>query len=359
MGRKIDISQTKDALFWEDLKGRIDEYFSFDESKKKGNYKIYIKTIFLFILAGAHYYFLVIYPTFWVIKFFLCITFGINIAFIGFNVMHDGAHGSYSNKKWVNKMMGYVLNLIGGNAYLWKVKHNRNHHFFTNVEGMDDDIDIKPWIRTNENEELYWYHKYQHIYCFPLYGLTYFLWVFVQDFKKYWTSKVASVPFKKMNVKEHFIFWISKIIYVGIFIAVPIITIGWLQTIIGYIVFSFFCGLVIAIVFQLAHVVPDTIFEVATAKRGHEFNLGPHLHQLATTVDFATNNKIISWSVGGLNYQVEHHLFPDISHIHYPNVRKILLEVCDKFKVKHLEYITFISALGAHIRHLKEVGSKE
>ena len=79
-----------------------------------------------------------------IVSIFICILLGINMASIGFNVMHDGAHGSYSSRKWVNTFMGLSLNVLGGNVYIWSQKHNINHHSYTNVEGMDDDIDVKP-----------------------------------------------------------------------------------------------------------------------------------------------------------------------------------------------------------------------
>jgi linoleoyl-CoA desaturase len=251
--------------------------------------------------------------------------------------------------------MGYSLNVMGGSVYLWKYKHNVNHHSFTNIEGMDDDIDIKPWIRVHDDQKKFWYHRFQHVYWVVLYGVTYLLWIFVQDFKKYFTGKVGDLPFRKMDTKEHFIFWISKILYIGAFIVLPIFTVGLLDLIIGYSVIAFVCGFIIAIVFQLAHIVEDATFEMPTSAN-HKVETEWAVHQIQTTANFATKSKIVSWFTGGLNYQVEHHLFPRVSHIHYPKISQLVRETCEQFGVTYLEFPTVLSAVRSHVVHLKYVG---
>ena len=62
------------------------------------------------------------------------------------------------------------------------------------------------------------------------------------------------------------------------------------------------------------------------------------VHQVATTVNFATQNKMWNWLFGGLNFQVEHHLFPRISHVHYPELNKRLKQVCAEFNVAYQEF---------------------
>ena len=271
--------------------------------------------------------------------------------------MHDGAHGSFSRKPWVNEMMAYTLNVIGGCAYLWKQKHNLNHHNFTNIEGHDDDIDIQPWIRTSPHQKRRKFHRYQHIYWVILYGLTYLVWVYVKDFEKYFTGKIANTTFKKMDAKEHVIFWTSKLIYFALFIVIPIMTVGFIPTLIGYMITSFVCGWVLAIVFQVAHLVHNTDFPLpddATSKIDHDWTI----HQIVTTANFSANSKIITWFAGGLNFQIEHHLFPRVSHIHYPAISKLVREVCKQYGVDYREFPTFISAIRSHVSHLKEVGTQ-
>jgi len=345
----------KNSIFFNALKEKVDGYFKANNISQTGNYKLYIKTIILLLTAAGLYTMLVFFtPPIW-ISIILCALLGINLAAIGFNVMHDGAHGSFSKKSWVNELMGYSLNAMGGSVYLWKFKHNVNHHSFTNIEGMDDDIDIKPWIRVHNDQKKYWYHRFQHIYWVGLYGLTYLLWIFVQDFKKYFTGKIGDTKFRKMDVKEHFIFWISKLLYIGAFIVLPIFTVGFLKMLIGYLIISFICGFVIAVVFQLAHIVEDASFSTPETKN-HKIENEWAVHQIQTTANFATKNKIVSWFTGGLNFQVEHHLFPRISHIHYPKIAELVRETCLQFGVTYLEFPTVYAAVRSHVVHLKAVG---
>lgn len=345
----------KNSVFFNALKDKVDTYFKSNNISQTGNYKLYIKTALLLLSLAALYTVLVFFtPTTWV-AVLLCCLLGVNLAGIGFNIMHDGAHGSFSKKTWVNELMGYSLNIMGGNVYLWKYKHNVNHHSFTNIEGMDDDIDIEPWIRVHDDQKKYWFHRFQHIYWIVLYGVTYVLWIFVQDFQKYFSGKVGETPFRKMDVKEHFIFWGSKLFYVGMAIVLPMFLVGVLQTIIGYSIIAFVCGLIIAVVFQLAHIVEDASFSTPD-KDVFKIEEEWAVHQIKTTANFATKSKIVSWFTGGLNFQVEHHLFPRISHIHYPKISELVRETCAQFNVPYMEFPTVLSAVRSHVVHLKQVG---
>jgi linoleoyl-CoA desaturase len=254
--------------------------------------------------------------------------------------------------------MAHSLNVIGGNVYLWKMKHNVMHHTYTNISGMDEDIDLEPWMRVHESQPKHWYHRFQSFYWPFLYGLTYFLWVFISDFTKYFTGKIEKTTFRKMDMKEHIIFWTSKLAYILIFLIFPILKLGLLPTIIGYSFMSLVCGFVIAVVFQLAHLTEETnapvLSEQTTESGKIEQSWG--LHEVETTADFATKNKFIIWITGGLNFQVEHHLFPRISHVFYPKLRKIVKEVCQEFNVSYKEFPSFFSALGSHVAYLKKLG---
>lgn len=341
--------------FSQTLKRNIDEYFAREGGRPSGTFKLYLKTAILFAIGGVAYYLLVFsHIPVWA-SLLLCIVFGLDLAAIGFNVMHDGAHGSYSKRTWINEMMAYTLNLMGGSSFMWKQKHNVNHHSYTNVEGWDDDIDIKPWIRTNENQRRYWFHRYQYVYWVFLYGFTYLLWVYSNDFRKYFTGKVANLPLKKMSLKEHLIFWLSKVIYLFVFVAVPVFMVGFINTLIGYIILSFVCGWVLSVVFQLAHVVQEVSFPIpdkASNALEHEWTV----HQISTTANFGTRSKLLSWFVGGLNFQIEHHLFPKISHVHYSNISKIVKNLCEEYNIPYVEYPTLLKALKAHVAYLKLMG---
>lgn len=345
------------AQFFTILKERVNKYFEENKIKMTGNYKLYLKTLLLVCFLAFVYTWLVFFtPESIGLSLLLCGLTGCLFAAIGFNVMHDGAHGSYSTKSWLNNIMSRSLELMGGSSFMWKAKHNVAHHSFTNIEGMDEDIDILPFMRVNKGQKWYWVHKFQHIYSFLLYGLTYFAWIYINDFKKYFTHKVTdSTPIPKMSWIDHVTFWTAKIGYLSIFIAIPIWQVGLVQTLLGYGFLVFICGILIAITFQLAHVNEDAEFVIP---QGDKYTIENEwaIHQIKTTSNFATKQKWHGWFWGGLNYQIEHHLFPRISHIHYPEISKIVKQTCKEFNIAYSEFPTVVSALYSHLMHLKALG---
>ncbi len=348
---------TSNPVFFVALRQKTDAYFKANKIKTTGNWRLYWKAIILIATFLSLYITLVFFtPSNIFLSLLFCALLGANFAAIGFNMMHDGAHGSYSKNKALNECMAFSLNVMGGNAYLWKQKHNENHHSFTNVEGMDDDIDIKPFIRLHPDQKKLWMHRFQHFYSFFLYGLTLFFWVFYRDFKKYFSGKVAAnTKLRKMQLDDHFVFWISKVVHIGLFIVLPIFTVGVLETIIGYTVMSFVTGVILSVVFQLAHIVEETEF-VAPKTSKVEIENEWAIHQVNTTANFATKSKLVNWLLGGLNFQVEHHLFPRISHVHYPALNKIVMDTCKEFNVYYKEFPTVMSAIRSHVKYLKQTG---
>ena len=355
----------RNGEFFSTMRNRINEYFSENNLQPTGNWKLYWKTIILFsVLIGCYLMILLLHPE----NSLIYLAYGImGLAFagIGFNVMHDGAHGSYSKHTWLNNIMAKSLNLLGGSAFLWAEKHNVVHHSFTNIEGIDDDIDLWPLLRVNTAKKKLWFHKYQHIYGLPLYTVAYLAWIYMQDFKKYFTGKVVDRPFKnKLNTMQHIEFWASKAVYLGIFVLVPAYFIGFATAIMGYLLMAIVTGICITIVFQLAHVVEDIHFvtDKAEADNANITIDTIHVeddwatHQISTTSNFSTKSKFLTWALGGLNYQVEHHLFPKISHIHYPKINEIVKKTCEDFNVKYNEIPTFFEAVRSHFMHLKLIG---
>ncbi|MFM9910165.1 MAG: fatty acid desaturase family protein [Chitinophagaceae bacterium] len=347
----------KNSIFYTALKEATDKYFAEKKIKKTGNWKLYLKSTILIPLALIIYVLLLsnVLPGF--VAILLCCVMGIILASIGFNVMHDACHGSYSSKKWVNELMGLTINALGGNAFIWKFKHNIIHHTYTNVDGIDDDIAKSPLMRQCSTQKWMPAHRWQHIYVLPIYAISSFAWAVLLDFMKYFKGKVQATVLQKMSTHEHIVFWLSKFLYIFFYIIVPIYFVGWKPFLIGFSALQVVLGLTLAIVFQLAHVVEQTEFEVA----GIEDTLIDNewaIHQVKTTANFAAKNKVVSWLVGGLNFQIEHHLFPRVSHIHYPALSKIVRETCAKFQLPYNYYPTVSSAVASHFRMLKAMGKK-
>jgi linoleoyl-CoA desaturase len=287
----------------------------------------------------------------------LCALLGLTLSSIGFNVMHDACHGSYSSKKWLNNILGLSLNAIGGNAFFWKQKHNVLHHTYTNITGADDDIAQSKLLRQSPAQEWKPFHRYQHIYVTVAYALTLFMWVGVRDFEKYFTRKIHNTPLQPMSVNEHITFWVSKALYLVFYVLIPILCVGPLAWLIGYLTMGIVTGVVISYVFQLAHAVEGPEFDsVGIDDKLIETEWA--VHQIKTTANFAPQNKFISWAVGGLNYQIEHHLFPRVSHIHYPALSKIVKDHCQQFQLPYHSFPTVSHAIGSHLRTMKHLGQK-
>lgn len=341
--------------FHTELKKRISAYFEEVGKSTTGNYSLFIKAVILMVSFLFIYIHLVFFTPVTFLALTECVLLGGIVAAIGFNVMHDGAHGSFSKYKWVNQLAALSLNILGGNSFMWNVKHNMIHHSYTNVDGIDDDIDAKPFLRMSATQKRYKVHRFQYIYFWMLYCLLYLSWIFMHDYRKYFKRKIGSTPLKQMSLTDHFMFWGFKALHYFLFIVLPVMMVGFEDWIIGFLIFTLVAGFVLSIVFQLAHTVEHTSFpmpDVVTGKLEDEWAI----HQLKTTANFATKNKVISWLVGGLNFQVEHHLFPKISHIHYPAISKIVKQACKDYGIVYIEYPKMRHAVVSHIAYLRQLG---
>jgi len=344
----------KESLHTE-LRKRVQQYFDENEIKQTGNISLFVKAILMVVAFLSIYIHLIVFQPAWYWGLVECVILGGIIAAIGFNVMHDGSHGSFSKHKLVNRLAAYSISMLGANHFMWNMKHNMIHHSFTNVDGVDDDIEIGALMRMAPTQKRYKMHRFQHFYFWVLYMLLYFFWVFFSDYRKYFTQKIGEMPLKKMTTRDHLAFWAVKLYHAAVFVVIPIVFVGWLPWLIGFVTLSLVAGFILSIVFQLAHTVEDTEFPIAnieTNKLPDEFAA----HQIKTTANFATRNKLVSWLVGGLNFQIEHHLFPKISHVHYPAISKIVRSVCHEYQLEYIEYPTVSRAIVAHVRFLKQMG---
>lgn len=337
------------------LKNRVNQYFTDHKQPMTGNFSLLFKGILFSLLFLAVYVHLVFFtPIAWV-AIPECVFFGLLTAAIGFNVMHDGAHGSFSKYKILNKVAGSSLNFLGGSAIMWNMKHNIIHHTYTNIDGVDDDIEARPWMRFASTQKKLKMHKFQQYYFWFLYALLHLLWIFVSDYQKYFTRKIGVVQLRKMTPYEHFSFWAAKLIYAFMFIALPIMLLGFTAWLVGFLTITMITGLAISMVFQLAHTVEHTEFPVPSETSG-KIESEWAIHQLNTTANFATKSKIISWLLGGLNFQIEHHLFPRISHVHYPAISKIIKKTCGEYDINYIEFPKMRQAIASHIHYLKRLG---
>jgi linoleoyl-CoA desaturase len=137
--------------------------------------------------------------------------------------------------------------------------------------------------------------------------------------------------------------------------ALPIIMLGWIPWLLGFLTVVLVAGFILSIVFQLAHTVEHTEFPSAimpSNKMPDEWAI----HQIKTTANFATRSKLVCWLIGGLNFQIEHHLFPKISHIHYPAISRIIRQLCNEYGLSYIEYPYMLQAVVSHVTYLRKMG---
>ena len=347
-----------DADFYKTLRERVNGYFEANNISRTANAAMVVKTITLIAMYFVPYYFIITGTVSSALPFLgLWLVMGLGAAGIGFSIMHDANHGAYSTNKYVNMALGQLMNILGANSSIWKLQHNVLHHSFTNIDGADGDINAPSFLRFSPHQQVRPIHKYQHIYAWFLYGFMIILKVLYTDFTQaFHFRKTRLVKTRKefMSLLMKISFW--KVVYFGIFLVLPLVVLpisNWL-IILGFFLMHYVVGMAMAVIFQAAHVMPETEFPLATEAGNVENNWA--VHQMVTTTNFAPNNKLLSWYVGGLNYQVEHHLFPTICHIHYSEISKIVKETAQEFGVPYNTIGTFRRTIAEHARMLYMLG---
>ncbi|MEX0813082.1 MAG: acyl-CoA desaturase [Chitinophagales bacterium] len=357
----IRFSRKLDADFNKTLRQRVNAYFADEKLGKKGNYKMYLKTAIMLSLYLVPFALMLtgVITNKW-IMLGMAPLMGIGVAGIGLSVMHDANHGAYSNKNWVNRIIGYTLNLLGGNAFNWKMQHNTLHHTYTNIDGMDEDLETIPLLRFSPHAKRINLHRFQYIYAWFFYGLMTLSWALFKDFRQIYTyHKKGLFKLYNTSLKKELPFLIaSKVFYYGFILALPMIfmEITFLQWLTGFLVMHFVAGIILAMIFQPAHIVADNIFPKPDETGNMEDNF--LAHQMKTTINFGNNNKLLNWYAGGLNFQIEHHLFPNVCHIHYKQLAPIVKETAREFNLPYHEIPTFRGAIAAHSNMLKKLGNE-
>ena len=360
-GRKqihlVKFSKERDAEFFNSLRANVNGYFKEKGISKTGDWRMVLKTIAMLSIYFVPYAFMISgvvtdYTAFLTLWVFM----GLGMAGIGFSVMHDANHGSYSKNEKVNNILGMVLNILGGYTLNWKIQHNQLHHSFTNIDGSDEDIDAPAALRFSPHKERRKFHRGQHLYAWFLYGLMTFFWSTGKDI-------IQIVHFKKNNLvkKEEYRSHLFKIIawkavYHGYLLVLPLVLLdmpAWL-IIVGFCTLHFLAGFILSCVFQTAHVMPYLEYPKPDEEGFMESNWA--VHQLQTTSNFAPRSRILTWFVGGLNYQVEHHLFPNVCHVHYPAISSIVEKTAKDYDIPYYSEKTFAAALWKHAMMLRDLG---
>jgi linoleoyl-CoA desaturase len=344
-----------DNAFQLALRRRVDEYFLATGRHQRDCRQMYAKTVILLAAFAGSYGLLVFGARTWWQALPLAILLGLSAAGIGFNIQHDGGHQAYSSNPRINKLTAWTLELIGGSSYLWRWKHVVFHHTYVNITGHDTDIDLGMLARLTPHQRRLAFHRYQHLYLWPLYGVLAVKWQLVDDFRKLISGRISNQPFPRPRRWDLVTFVAGKAAFFVVAFGIPLLFHPPGVVLLYYGVAGLVTGIVLSVVFQVAHCVEEADFPVPGARTGR-MDHSWAIHQAETTVDFARHSRMVTWLVGGLNFQIEHHLFPRISHVNYPPISRLVEETCRDFGIRYAQHKSFRAGLASHFRWLRRMG---
>ena len=358
----ITFESNTNAEFYKTLQQRVREYFKQNNISRFGNAGMVVKTVFMISLYVVPFILLnTVFADSMILSVLMWVIMGFGMAGVGLSIMHDANHGAYSKNDRVNKLLGLVINGVGGSDVNWRIQHNVLHHTYTNVSGYDEDIDPGKVMRFSPRAERLKIHRFQHIYAWFFYGLMTLMWCTAKDF-------IQAARFKRQNLlKTQNITYgrlvraiiITKVIYFAIIFGVPFTfsILPWYGTVLCFLTMHFIAGVTLAAIFQPAHVVPTSTYPMPNNSGVVEADWA--VNQLYNTANFAPKSTWFSWYVGGLNYQVEHHLFPNISHVHYKKLSEIVKKTASEYNLPYYSYKTFFGAVREHTKMLHDLGTKD
>ncbi|MES2436555.1 MAG: acyl-CoA desaturase [Patescibacteria group bacterium] len=348
----------KRSDFFSDLKKTVDRYFAMTKRSRHATADLYVKAVTLMLWLAASYIVLVFFATAWWQAMLLAMSIGLAMAGIGFCIQHDGNHQAFSKHRWINRLAAFSLDAIGGSSYVWTHKHNIVHHTYTNIAEHDDDINTGILGRLAPTQPRLWFHRVQHIYLWFVYGLVPVKWQLFDDFLNVIRGRIGKYPFARPRGVHLATFIGGKLLFYTWAFVIPSLFHPFWQVVLVYLFASWCMGVVLAVVFQLAHVVEETKFPLPDPEQGAMENAWAE-HQVLTTANFAPKNKVLTWFLGGLNYQIEHHLFPRISHIHYPKICRLVRRVCKRHELTYHSHDTMWLAIVSHYRLLRSLGKPQ
>lgn len=341
------------TAFVNEVKQRVASYFAESGQSDKGGWRMMAKSACLLGGFFALYGLLLATPLpAWAVVG-AALIMGVLLAGVGFCISHDALHGAYSESNTINKIIGYSFDIVGANGYMWQVTHNVIHHTYTNIEGLDEDLAVSPLIRLSPSAPYVWYHRFQHLYAWLLYSFSTLFWVFIKDFKYFFASELGPYKDRKHATREWVRLWVFKGFFYGWSIAMPLAMphISLWEFVAVFLAIQMTAGLILGVVFQLAHVVEHTDFPEPTADGAMPDDW--MVHELRTTSNFGRASAILRWYVGGLNFQVEHHLFPKVCSRHYPALAPMVEEAAQQHGLPYHQHATFWGAVGSHYRMLR------
>ena len=344
-------------VFVKALRDNIYGYFKENNISKHANTEMYIKMVLAFVFWFAVYAVIisdVLSHNLWLL-FAAWSLLGFANIFIAFAIAHDAIHDAISSKPWVNQLLARSMDFVGGNSYLLRQMHGE-HHRWVNIHEIDVTLETHGLFRFTPHEPWKPMHRFQHFYVPFLYSLAQFHWVTFKDFKWFFSeSHIGNAKDVKHPLKEYAVLLISKFVYHGLTLVLPLmfLTVPWWIVVLGWFSIHVLSGLTFALIFQCTHVYNGTTYPMPDNDGNIENNYA--IHVVDTTADFSRTNRIGSWLMGSINIHIVHHIFPDVCHVHYPKLTPILMKTCEEYGLEYKEYKTFPQAFAAHIGMLKHL----
>jgi len=341
--------------FQQALRLRADAYFRDTGHRRRDVAGWYCKAASILALAASSYLLLVFAAATWWQGALLAIALSLAVASIGFNIMHDGGHGAASRHRVINRLLAHTLDIVGGSSYLWRWKHGVLHHNYPNLTGHDADVSLGMLARFTPHQPRYAHQRWQHWYVWILYSLLAIKWQVYDDFKVLLTGRIGPHRIPRPRGADLLMLIGGKVAFFTLAFAIPLMMHSVLIFVPFYFLFATVLGIVLSTVFQLAHTVEEAAFPELPTDASSVSNSWA-AHQVQTTVNFCRGNRIATFLLGGLNYQIEHHLFPEINHCHYPELSGIVKSTCGDFGIAYNEHATLLGGVGSHFRWLKRMG---
>lgn len=354
---RVTFNKSDDCEFLSILRLRVNHLLKEHKISPKANFSMCAKSVVLMSVVLAIYLaiFTGIGDAFAV--FGLYALLGFSVAIGAMNIAHDALHGAYTSHSKKNRILGLLMDLFGASSFYWKKEHTIDHHTFTNIAEHDADLDVPFILRLCPKAPRLFFHRIQHWYAPFLYCFNLIRWVYYSDTKRILRilKDRSTAPGNPSRLEATFMVTF-KILHIFLFLLLPIITLplAWWQVALGYVGFLGATSLTMTTIFQLAHIVENVTFPLPDEQGKIENSFAKH--QLATTSNFAMRSRIVSFLFGGLNFQVEHHLFPHICHIHLRKISPIVQSTAKEFGLKYHNNPSFFAALKSHFKTLKKLG---
>jgi len=337
------------------LRSRLDSFFADQDISPKADRTMRIKIAAgLAVLAGSWIALYALRPGSW--KFVaLYLLGGLAQTFLLLNIAHDSNHNAISSRSVVNKTLNYVFDLCGISSYMWRILHHRGHHSCINLHGEDDALSGRGIFRFTPYESRLPWHRFQHIYALFVYALFSLDYVFFRDFQCFFFPTHEYLKRTKHSLREYAILFAGKAFYLTYMLVLPVMVLGKSPLLVAgaFLLVNVIVGLTVTLVFQSTHTIDSTYFPSDRC----EFDNGVY-HIFATTADYATENPLVGWLVGGLNHHIVHHLCPFVCHTHYAPLTRIVKETAEEFGVSYRQNPTMTGAIRHHLILLKQLGNE-